>query len=187
MLRGTETLTGFDFHLTSEKPAQISGRVNGVPASEPAPEVPSPSALPRPLMNGRSPNRGTPVMVTIAPEGDMLMGSSTSSANGPDYVFQFPAFAPGRYRVQATFKVKDKSFHASQSVDARSGPNEVLLSLSPAVDLKGHLKVEGPANHPPESFTVSLVTSGPAAKRSADASTRKVTSPSLRFLPANGR
>jgi len=46
---------------------------------------------------------------------------------------------------------------ASQFVDAHEGTNEIVLAMVPAVEVKGHIKAEGPAAPALENLTVSLV------------------------------
>jgi hypothetical protein len=152
-LRGGEALAGFDFHLTAEHPAKITGRVTGVPAMDP------PAERPIQEFSGRAPRGGGGQNVTIelnpADESQNSPGTGVG-AQPPDYHFELPEVVSGRYRMQATIRVKDKTYSASQIIDAHEGINDTVLSLAPAVELKGHLKVEGPAAHPLEGFTIML-------------------------------
>jgi hypothetical protein len=85
----------------------------------------------------------------------------------PDYHFELPENVPGRYRVQANILSKDKNYYATQVVDAREGTTDIVLVLSPALELKGHLKIEGPAVRPIQSFTIALNPGVPELRRQA--------------------
>ncbi len=157
-LRGGEVLAGVDFHLIAERPATISGHVTNVPALDPPNEEPN-------QVNGVRFNRmnrgGGRVSVNFSPAGDDSRGWSMGVGTQlPDYHFDIPENVPGRYRVEASTRVKDKTYYASQMVDAHEGANEIVLALSPGVEVKGHLKIEGPAEHPVQSFTVALAPPG---------------------------
>ncbi len=171
-LRGGEVLTGIDFHLAAEHPAIITGRIVGVPQLEQPAEnveggivgsataggVPGGVAI---RFGPRRGNRGQAVMVELSPaEDSQPLWTQGVGASGPDYRFELPGIASGRYRVQATVRVKDKTYYASQIFDASPGTNDLVLTMAPAVAVKGHLKVEGPAVNPPESFTVALAPPG---------------------------
>jgi hypothetical protein len=164
-------LSGIDFRLTSERPAKITGRLTGVPEMDPpaVPDAPPAAAgstaeakqralqqLARAqLMRGR----GSAVMVDLSPadENGMRWTNSTG-AQGPDYHFELPEQAPGRYRVQTSIHQKDKLYFASQVVDAGEGVNDIVLALVPAVELKGHLKIEGAGARPVENYSITLMT-----------------------------
>jgi hypothetical protein len=175
-VRGGETLTGIDFHLTAEHPAIISGRVTGVPALDP-PVEPASETYNGPVM-GRRMRRGggdQAVNIQLSPESEnqTFWGGNGAGATGPDYKFEMPQNIPGRYHIQASITAKDKTYYASQMVDAHAGPNDVVLAMLPAVEVKGHLKVEGPVAHPVEGFTVALNAAGAAPWRQAYSSAVK--------------
>lgn len=161
-IRGGDVLAGMDFHLTTEHPATISGRVTGVPQLDPPAETPVNSQGGVILGTGRRiMNRGIGVQVNLSPAGEASMfWSSGTQANGPDYRFEMPETVPGRYRLQATIRVKDKPYYASETFEAHEGNNEIVLAMLPAVTVKGHLTVEGPGRNAPESFTVALAPPG---------------------------
>jgi protocatechuate 3,4-dioxygenase beta subunit len=166
-LRGSEVLTGIDFHLTAERPATITGRVTGVPAIDPPAEVDTSG----PVENGRFAivtrgrrmmhGNGDGVTVELTPAGnDQMFWGNAVTAVGPDYKFEMPDSIPGRYRLQATIRVKEKTYYATQFIDVRDGTTDVMLSMAPAVDIKGHVHIEGPGSHPLESMNVVLNTPG---------------------------
>lgn len=149
-LRGGEILTGMDFHLIPQHAAAISGRVTGVPPSEPPTSV-GDFTVRRGFRGG-----GQSVSIEIFPAGeDNMFWNEGSGAAPPDYHFEFPGLPPGRYRVQATIRTKDKTYYAEQTVDAHEGSTEVALVLSPPVEVKGHLRIEGRVAHA-EDLTVQL-------------------------------
>jgi hypothetical protein len=158
-LRGGDNLSGIDFHLTAERPAAIMGRVTGVPQVNP-PEAAIAGRLPA----VRFSSGGPIVNIELSHVADnMMSGVSGTGAQGPEYRFEMSGNMPGRYHVQASFTAGGKTYYASQSVDAHEGANDVVLAMGPGVEVKGHLKVEGPGVNPVQSFTVMLG-GGPARR-----------------------
>jgi len=155
-LRGGEVLAGIDFHLTTEHPAKITGRVTGVPAMDPPADGPIQEFSGRFHRGG-----GQNVTIDLGPADDNQNNWGTGvGAQAPDYHFELPEVVSGRYRIQASVRVKDKTYSARQIIDAHEGINDTVLTMVPAVELKGHLKVEGPAANPLESFTITLNEAG---------------------------
>jgi len=66
-------------------------------------------------------------------------------AQGPDYRFQLGGVTAGRYRIEAAFASKGKTYAASQVFDFRRGSSEIQLTLAPAVDIQGTFRIEGEA------------------------------------------
>jgi protocatechuate 3,4-dioxygenase beta subunit len=178
-VRTSEVLSGIDFRLTSERPAKITGRLTGVPAMDPPAAVYSPPVLP-PTMSPEAKaralqqlavarqmeSRGPAVTLELSPADDNGMRwSNNTGVRGPDYHFELPEQAPGRYRVQASIHQKDKVYFASQVVDAGPGTNDIVVALLPGVELKGHLKVEGAGARPLENYSVALTTPGTMGNR----------------------
>jgi protocatechuate 3,4-dioxygenase beta subunit len=161
-LRGGDSLSGIDFRLSAEHPATITGRVSGVPQldSPAEPQVEAGFSM----RNGRRfhGGGGQAVMIELMPaeNNQMGWGGGGAGAQGPDYRFEMPAIVPGRYRIQANIRAKDKSYYASQLIDVHEGTNDFVLAMVPAVAVKGHLKVEGPGSHPVEGFTINLAAPG---------------------------
>lgn len=154
-VRAGDILTGIDFHLTSQHPARISGRVTGVPPLDPPPDPPAAS----PTVNvGRTRNiNGQQVAISLTPaDNNQFTGGGGASARPPDFRFDLPDTIPSRYRIEASVRAGDKTYYASQLIDAGEGPNDIVLAMAPAVTVKGHLTVEGSALHPADSFTVML-------------------------------
>jgi Carboxypeptidase regulatory-like domain len=166
-LRGGEVLSGIDFHLLAEHPAKITGRVTGVPQLDPPVQTPG-QFPPRIVNGGRLIHNGQDPMVEISPAEGNQMWSNGVGAQGPDYHFELPENAPGRYRVQARINVGDKTYYATQTVDAGEGVTDILLNMYPAVEVKGHLKIEGPTARPPQTYTVVLA--GPPPRRESSSS-----------------
>jgi hypothetical protein len=160
----------------AEHPATISGRVTGVPPLDP-PAEPTSEVYNGPIM-GRgmhSGGGGQAVSIDLSPADDnqMFWGASGTAAQGPEYRFEMPQNVPGRYHIRASVQAKDKTYYASQMVDAHAGANEIVLSMLPAVEVKGQLKVEGPVAHPVEGFTVVLNAAGAAPWRQSYSSAVK--------------
>jgi hypothetical protein len=158
-VRGGEVLTGIDFNLSTTHPARITGRITGVPDIDPAAQEPRPSRHGGGI--AMFDDRDVQVVLHPADDSQQYWGEG-AGARGPDYRFELGDQMPGRYRVQATVRSKDKTYYESQVVDAQEGLNDLVLVMTPAVRVKGHLKVEGPAANPVESFTVALAQPGEA-------------------------
>ncbi len=184
-IRGGDSLTGMDFHLLSLRPATIAGRVTGVPQLDPSSD-PAMTSVTQ-VGNGRRIFRGgaDSVMLTISPAENVQMGfgGQSTSVQGPDYRFEMPDNIPGRYRVQASVRAKEKAYYASDLIDAHEGVNEIALAMVPAIDVKGHLKVEGPGAHPVESFVIALTTPGLLARGNYSSSVKKDGSFSIPDVP----
>jgi hypothetical protein len=186
-LRGGEALTGIDFHLTTERPATITGRVTGVPAIEPPVEVTNSGPVDngRIVMNGRRAfrNNGDVVSINITPAGDeQIFWGNSVIAPAPDYRFEMPDNPPGRYRVQASIHVKEKAYFATQVVDIGEGSTDIILAMAPAIEVKGHLQIEGPGKHPLEGFNVALTSPG-TRRESHNAAVKKDGSFSIEQVP----
>jgi hypothetical protein len=175
-LRGGEVLTGIDFHLVAEHPATISGRVTGVPPLDPPIEATSESYN-GPIM-GRHMQRaraGQAVMINLRPADDsqMFWGTGGTAAQPPDYRFEMLQNVPGRYHIQASVQAKDKTYYASQMIDVHAGPNDLVLAMLPAVEVKGQLKIEGPVVHPVEGFTVMLAAAAGPSRQNYSSPVKK--------------
>lgn len=148
-VRGGETLTGLDFHLTSEQAFEVHGRVAGVPSEI----LPSETQPPTPNRIRAVPEASDigAVQVTFRPADPGPFWSTNAFAQAPDYQFQLADVPPGRYRVEARLQSANKSYGASQVVDLRFGSGDVALTLAPAVEIHGTFRMEGqppPANGP---------------------------------------
>jgi hypothetical protein len=164
MVRGGDSLTGVDFHLAAERPATLTGRVTGVPQLDSPPVEPVIEGRGGLVTNGRRIRRGggEAINISLIPADDNQVGwgNSGAGAQGPDYRFEMNETVPGRYRIEATIRAKDKSYSASQMIDVREGVNDVVLALVPAVEVKGHLTLEGPGPQRVETFTITLAKPG---------------------------
>jgi protocatechuate 3,4-dioxygenase beta subunit len=165
IVRGGDVVSGIDFHLIAEHAATITGRVTGVPPLEPPSDESMPIDGPMPRANGGRPRRGNGgqmvnLLLMSGDDDTMRVGPMGAYSQGPDYGFEMFNNVPGRYRIQANVRAKDKTYYASQVVDAHEGINEIVLAMIPAVEVKGRLKIEGPGLHPPEGFTVALAPPG---------------------------
>ncbi len=171
-LRGGDALIGIDFHLSAEHPAMITGRITDVPQLDPPADgveggtigsipggVPGgPQGRFSTIRRGFS-DRQTVIIQLSPAEDNQPSWTQNAGASGPEYRFAMPENVPGRYRIQASVRVKGKIYYASQIFDASPGTNDLMLTMTPAIAVKGHLKVEGPGQ-PAESFTVALAPPG---------------------------
>ncbi|MGD0133620.1 MAG: carboxypeptidase regulatory-like domain-containing protein [Bryobacteraceae bacterium] len=164
---GGETLAGLDFRLVSEPAVELRGQILGVPA-ESAPESPqAESEHSGGLIMFHGGMGGPAIRVTITPaEAGSLNGqgrwTQSVGAQDPEHHFQMPALPAGRYRIEAVLEAGNKTYGASQVLDLHANSGEIALTLAPAVDLAGTLRVEGQA--PPVEAGVARL-NGVAATR----------------------
>ena len=163
---GGEGLAGLDFRLVSEPAVEVRGQILGVPA-ESAPEPPQAESE---HFGGLTISHGGMVVrairVTISPaEAGSLSGRWTRSvtAREPEHRFQMPGLPAGRYRIEAVLEAGNKTYGASQVLDLHANSGEIALTLAPAVDLAGTLRVEGQA--PPVEAGVERLNGVAAARQ----------------------
>jgi|SRR5579859_974698 len=142
-LRGAESLAGIDLHLTSEAAVEIRGRILGVP------DVTEPAQAQPPRAGFRAAIDGGGVLVSILSMDEWQQRSrfalSRFAAAAPEYRFQMAGLSSGRYRIEAAFTSGTKTYGASQILDLRPDSPEILLTLAPATDIQGTLRLEGQA------------------------------------------
>ncbi len=98
------------------------------------------------------------IVVTLVPIDDNLDERSIArTVLPPDYDFDFGDLAPNRYRLEALVQRDARSWGASQVVDPARGADDVILSLAPAPDMNGTLRVEGPALAPAAGFKIQVL------------------------------
>jgi protocatechuate 3,4-dioxygenase beta subunit len=145
---GGESLAGLDFRLVAEPGVEVRGQILGVPA-ESAPESPqAESEHSGALIISHGGMGGPAVRVTISPaEAGSLQGRGTHTvtARDPEHRFQMPFLPAGRYRIEAVLEAGNKTYGVSQVLDLHANSGEIALTLAPAVDLAGTLRVEGQA------------------------------------------
>ncbi len=139
-VHGGENLEGFDFHMSSEPNVHIHGRVTGVPKT----------------VGGAD---GIEVMISPADEYVENLWGLPERAETPGYAFSYD-MPPRRYRLEASIQFEGKTWTASQFVDPGQVPDDVILALSPPLDLKGQLRIEGSGGPPPSSLAIRLTHRG---------------------------
>jgi protocatechuate 3,4-dioxygenase beta subunit len=159
---GGESLAGLDFRLVAEPAVEVRGQILCVPA-ESVPASQQVEAEP----GGFFMSRGPAIRVTVTPaDAGSLNGqgrwTQSVTAQDPEHHFQMPALPAGRYRIEAVLQAGNKAYGASQVLDLHANSGEIALTLAPAVDLAGTLRVEGQAP-PAEAGVVRL--NGVAAAR----------------------
>jgi hypothetical protein len=118
-------------------------------------------ALPMATLRGRvvvpaDMDVATGIQVMAAQDtGSGRRGFRGSHAGPPDFAFQIPGLRPGTYRVIATASSRGNEFRGVQRVQI-GRENEVTLTLEPAVELAGSVKIEGPDAAKYSVSTVSL-------------------------------
>lgn len=156
-IRGGESLTGFDFHVPAEPLVRLRGQITGIPADaiETAQRpVAGGLGIARPLAAGR-----VSIMLTLFDDGEPRWRQGTAT-QAPDHRFEMGGLQAGRYRLEASVQGKDRMYSASQVVDVGQGSEEVILNLTPALDVKGHLRLEGQGAPALTSFNVALTRQG---------------------------
>ncbi len=138
-IKDGDALTGMDFSLVSQAAVRIRGRVMGLPAL--------------PAAQDAEPDQGLATMhkfqnpafvgITIGPVANRFSWGQGGAANAPDYAFDFGWLPPSEYRIHARIGVNRKLYAAAQLVDGRGGSADVVLTLAPAVDIKGRVRFEG--------------------------------------------
>ena len=146
-INGGENLTGVDFHMTSEPPVPVHGRVTGLPDTGHNAEA-------------------IKIMLWQADEdGEGYMGIP-ETVKAPDYAFSFD-LTPGLYRIDASAQIEGKSWTATQLIDTFRASDDVILALAAARDVKGRLRIEGLGAPPARSFDVRLTHRGVGPRISA--------------------
>ncbi len=146
---GGENVTGIDFNMTAELPGRIHGHVVAAQDLPDAPESP-------PTV-GSLYDMGA-IVVSLVPIDDNLDERSIArTVLPPDYDFDFGDLAPNRFRLEALVQRDGRSWGASQMVDPARGADDVILSLAPAPDMNGTLRVEGPGLAPAAGFKIQLL------------------------------
>lgn len=143
-----ERLNDIDVRLASEPAVQIHGQVLGVP-EEPQPEPAAPNAGVF-VAGGRVLGHvGSGIEVQVSPtDAEQFRWSQSVIAQGPEHRFQVDGLPAGRYRLEAALSSGGKTYSASQMLDARSGSGDVVLTLAPAGEIHGTLRIEGKAESP---------------------------------------
>ena len=148
---GGETLADLDFHLTSEPAVQVRGQVLGVPEQLEPPQTPAENGGLINFSGGFTSvggDRGSPaVEVRISPaEMGASRWTNGTVARRPEYRFETQDVPAGRYRLEAILHTGSKTYGASQVLDLKPGAGEIQLTLAPALDIQGTLRVEGEAS-----------------------------------------
>ena len=125
-LNAGNELKGIDFTLAPVERAQVTGRL----------------VLPSGVTVGNeTPENFTPVTLFLIPGGDGEVNSA--GASPPDFTFQFNSVLPGPCRLMAVLKVHEKSYFASEEIEAGTNSENLSISLVPGSALAGRLKLEG--------------------------------------------
>jgi Carboxypeptidase regulatory-like domain len=141
-VRDGENLTGIDFHLIAEPPVRLHGHVTGVPQSDPSPGREK-------IVRG-----GVQVLLNSIDRPDNW--NLGIGASQQDNEFGNMNVPPGRYSVEATTHVDGKTYDARQVVDLRPGSPDIELALTPAIDLKGRLRIEGGTAQQASAIEINL-------------------------------
>ena len=125
MLRGGDVLTGIDFHLTAQHPVTISGRVTGVPRWI----RPADALLTQPGARAAAPHDSGATIQSVTVSRSSPAEDDMPCFSGPAALAQWlrtstlkcPAKFQGVIESKPSSSApKDKSYYASQLVDAHS-------------------------------------------------------------------
>lgn len=135
---GGDHLENLDFHLAPELPVHIRGQVLGVP-DDTQPQAQQEAGEVAPF--GRF---GPGVQVTVSPAyGENPTWFTGTVAQGPEHRFEVADVPAGAYRFEASFQSGGKNYGVSQIVNVEPGAFDVTLTLAPAIEIQGTLRVEG--------------------------------------------
>lgn len=136
-IQGGENIEGFDFHMISEPNVHIHGRVTGAPEGA----------------------GGIEIVISPADEYVENLWGLPQTAKAPGYAFSYD-MPPRRYKLDASIQVEGKTWTASQFVDPGQASDDVVLPLSPPLDLKGRLRIEGSGGPPAGDLAIRLTHRG---------------------------
>jgi hypothetical protein len=139
-IHGGETLDGVDFHMTSEPYVRIHGRVTGI-------------------QDTWRDTKGIELMSWTADEYVEGLTGLPQTIKAPDYTFSFD-LKPGRYGLDASINIEGKLWTATRFVDTAQASDDVVLTLSPPLDVKGKLQIEGAGAPPAGTFNLLLTGGG---------------------------
>ena len=139
-IHGGETLEGVDFHMTSEPYVRIHGRITGIP-------------------DAWREMKGIDIMSWTADEYVEHSIGLPQTTQAPDYTFSFD-LKPGRYGLDASINIEGKTWTATRFVDTAQTSGDVVLTLSPPVDVKGKLQVESAGAPSAGTFNLLLTRRG---------------------------
>ena len=132
-LQPGQEISQIDFRLTTRPAATLRGKIIMPPGAASVSEV---------SVNIMSVDFGNRMNIGLG-------------AAPPDFTFGGPQFAPGSYMLVAQATVDGKRCRGIQSVDLGSqGLRDITITIEPAIDLEGHVSVEGPDS---EKHSVSFV------------------------------
>lgn len=139
-VRAGENLAGLDFRLSLEAVVDVRGQVAGIPDG----------------------GNSVEISITPADPGPQMWSQATSMQGG--HRFELAPVPAGRYRIEAISHYDAKTYSASQVVDLRPGVGDILLTLTPAMEMQGTLRVEG-SGAVRKSKTIQVQLSRPDRRR----------------------
>lgn len=129
LVRPGEQVKGIDIRTVRSAAVSVKGRVVGVPEVQTGPS---------------GPRNYSGVSIQFAQTGSGFNpgGSIGFGAGPPDYQFE-ARVSQGEYRVTASTDTAGKRLYASQLVTVGPQTGEIVLTLTPAVDLSGQVRSGG--------------------------------------------
>ncbi|HML18134.1 MAG TPA: carboxypeptidase-like regulatory domain-containing protein [Bryobacteraceae bacterium] len=149
-IRGGENLAGIDFRLIAEQTAQVHGHISGAPAVAKNNEEDRLYQAPQNFIQ----------VQVMSLEEDLPAENFGTTIQASDSSFSLPDIPAGRYRVRAVMQTANKAFGAAQVLDLHPGENEIELTLTPAIEIKGQVRFEGPTAPPAARMRVALTQPG---------------------------
>ncbi len=103
-----------------------------------------------------TPNSFTPVNLFLIPSLGEMNQAGSSGAAPPGFGFQFGNVIPGSYRLLAVLHIRDRSYFASELVEAGNNTENLSIALNAGSPLAGHLKLvgNGAREHGPYKITL---------------------------------
>lgn len=139
-------LDGIDFHLTARAVAPLHGKIV-VPDDLPANSHVQISVFPQ----------------DVPDSGDQ---SSGGAAFPPDFTFELTNLLSGSYMIVAELSTPARDYRTAERIELPPGGQDLTLHLDPAIDLAGHLDLEGGGERPSGPFHVTLISGDSPPARS---------------------
>jgi len=162
-IHGGETVSGIDFHLSSAPLVHLRGRIEGLPAPE--------------QENAPKPQRGVPMFgfglqLQIFPvDGVGRQPTIGGRVNNAEQSFEFGAGPAGRYRIEASAERAGKTYAASETVDVQPGTGDIVLTMAPAADVQGRLRIEGSVPKDANRINIGLTQENGRRRHNTEAGT----------------
>ncbi|MGJ5818719.1 carboxypeptidase regulatory-like domain-containing protein [Paludibaculum fermentans] len=107
--------------------------------------------------NGGAPAPRMYLPVWLKRVGGSLGNQAQPMSANSEQRYQAQALLPGRYIVSSVTEMEGRRYSARQEVSVTGGSVDITLTLTPSINLSGHVRLIGPNAGPVSSMTVGLV------------------------------